>query len=297
MPSLELSPVLYAVGGSVPGSLAATWIPSAQGWLPSQCYALKSGDELLLIDAGLAVHRAEIARSLRPLVSQARRHSIATTRREPDTIINVPWLMTNLGFTRLFLSGLLNPLDYFESFEFRSTQAHVEATCDIDITWLEPGQPVEVGGICLQPFQPLVRVLATEWYFHQPSGTLFTSDFGGFFCADEESGPFVWSGASCDLSAERIAAIIGTKCEWLRSIDTRPMIENVRQAWGGRDVKRICPSFGGIVEGRENVLRLLECVVEALGLLSRQPRVSPLKDFDWSTALSEQVTTEPTYSQ
>ena len=260
--------------------------PGTKGWLPVQCYALQSGDELLLVDAGLAIHRDEIAQGLQPLVAQTTRRSVLTTRREPDTIINLPWLVTQFGFRRVFLSGLLNPLDYFESFEFRTTEAHLDATCDIDVAWLAPGQAVEVGDVRLVPFPPLVRVLATDWFFDQRSGTLFTSDFGGFFCSDAQQGPFVWSGDQHDLSVERIAAIIGTKCEWLRSIDTRPMIDNIRQACAGRDVQRICPSFGGIIEGRDNVARVLDCVFAALELLSKQAWRSSLTGFDWDRALA-----------
>lgn len=284
---LELAAGLYAVGGAVRASLAGTWVPpGSEGWLPVQCYALQSGDELLLIDAGLAIHRGEIARGLRPLVEQTTRRSVLTTRREPDTIINLPWLVTNFGFRRVFLSGLLNPLDYFESFDFRSTEAQLEATCDIDVAWLAPGQAVEVGKIRLEPFQPLVRVLSTDWFFDQRSGTLFTSDFGGFFCSDNQQEPFIWPGDERDLAPDRLASIIGTKCEWLRSIDTQPMIDNIKQACAGRDVRRICPSFGGIIEGHDNVARVLDAVFRALGLLSMQSWESPLKGFDWERALA-----------
>lgn len=284
---LELAPGLQAIGGVVHASAAGTWLPpNSRGFLPVQCYALQSGDELLLIDAGLAIHRREIAAGLEPLKGTSRRRSVLTTRREPDTIINLPWLVAQHGFQRVFLSGLLNPLDYFESFEFRATQTHLAATSDVDVAWLAPGQAVEVGDIRIDMFQPLVRVLSTDWFFERRSGTLFTSDFAGFFCSDAALGPFVWSGDERNLSIERIAAIIGTKCEWLRSIDTRPMIENIRQACAGREVQRICPSFGGVIEGRDNVRRVLDCAFAALELLSRQPWESSLKSFDWEKALS-----------
>lgn len=287
MTALQLAPGLHALGGSVRAARAGTWVPpSTNGWLPVQCYALQSGDELLLIDAGLAIHRGEIAQGLEQFAGTTKRRSILTTRREPDTIINLPWLVTNFGFRRVFLSGLLNPLDYFESFEFRSTEAQLDATCDVDVAWLAPGQAAEIGDIRLEPFQPLVRVLSTDWFFDSRSGTLFTSDFGGFFCSDEPRGPFIWSGSDAELSADRLASIIGTKCEWLRSIDTTPMIDNIKQACAGRDVQRICPSFGGVIEGRENVARVLACAFRALELLSQQSWESSLKGFDWRRALA-----------
>jgi hypothetical protein len=284
---LELEPGLFALGGAVRASRAGTWVPpTTRAWLPVQCYALRSGDELLLIDAGLAIHREQLSQALKPLVAESNRRSILTTRREPDTIVNLPWLVRNFGFRRVLLSGLLNPLDYFESFEFRTTEAQFAAAGDIDVAWLPPGQLVTVGDIRLVPFQPLVRVLSTDWFFEQRSGTLFTSDFGGFFLSEGRGGPFVWRGDEQDLSAERIAGIIGTKFEWLRAIDTAPMIANIKSACAGRDVRRICPSFGGIVEGRENVARVLDCVFRALELLSRQPRQSSLQGFDWDAALA-----------
>lgn len=286
-PRLELAPGLFAIGGSVHASRAGTWLPpGSKGFLPVQCYALQSGDELLLIDAGLAVHRSEIAQGLQPLKAASRRRSVLTTRREPDTIINLPWLVAQHGFQRVFLSGLLNPLDYFDSFEFRATETHLAATSDVEVAWLAPGQAVEVGDTRIDIFQPLIRVLSTDWFFERRSGTLFTSDFAGFFCSSSAGGPLIWSGDDRDLSVERIAAIIGTKCEWLRSIDTAPMIDNIRQACAGGDVQRICPSFGGVIEGEGNVQRVLNCVFEALELLSRQPWESSLKGFDWEKALA-----------
>lgn len=288
MPSaLEICTNLYALGGSVPASRAGSWVPpETEGWLPVQCYALKSGEDLLLVDTGLPLHRPEIGQGLKQLVAGTSRRSILTTRREPDTIVNLPWLVSEFDFRSLYLNGLLNPLDYFESFEFRTTEAQIDATGGLDVNWIAPGQPLKIAGLNFAHLLPLVRVLQTDWFYESSTKALFTSDFGGFFCSEKPVGPFIWNGAEDDLSDERIADIIGTKCEWLRSIDTRPMIENVTQLIAHHDVHRICSSFGGVIDGRDNVLRVLDRVMRALTLLSKQSWRSSLKDFNWEKAMA-----------
>src|SRR5690554_3204432 len=138
MSAIEIVAGLYAIGGSVPAGHAGTWVPASMpGHLPVQCYALCSEDRLILIDAGLAVHRREIAAGLEPLLAGRTRRSLVMTRREPDTIINLPWLVAQHGFNDLILSGILDPLDYFESFEFKAAEAHLETLSDGMVSWVK----------------------------------------------------------------------------------------------------------------------------------------------------------------
>lgn len=281
MSAIQLAPGLYAIGATVPSADAGTWVPaSLGGHLPVQCYALCGPDRLTLIDAGLAVHREPIGAGLAPLLKGRARRSLVMTRREPDTIINLPWLVARHGFNDLILSGILDPLDYFESFEFKAAEAHLETLSDGMVSWVKAGEALDAGAFHLQLISPLIRVLATDWIYERSTGTLFTSDFGAFQSSPMPGGPAV--ARSIVFDADHVAGCLATKFDWLRSIDTTPMIRDIETVFGAYDVQHVCPSFGAILEGRDTVASLVAVTTEALRRLSGWPRRSEVTDFDWS---------------
>lgn len=279
--ALKLDSGLWAIGASVPAAAADTWAPrTMRGQLPVQCYALCESDRIILIDGGLAVHRDRIAAGLEPLLEGRSTRSILMSRREPDTIGNLPWLVSRYGFNDLILSGILDPLDYFESFEFRATEAHLATLAERKVSWIKSGTALVSDEYHLQLISPLIRVLATDWIYERNSRTLFTSDFGAFLSGRDKDGLFVTD--RFNASPSFVAECLATKFDWLRSIDTGPMIDDVLHVFETYDVCRIAPSFGGIVEGRQAVADLVRVTVEALRLLCGVKRTSEVSGFDWS---------------
>jgi hypothetical protein len=184
------------------------------------------------------------------------------------------------GFNDLILSGILDPLDYFESFEFRAAEAHLASLSDGMVSWVKAGDAIEAGRFHLQLISPLIRVLATDWIYERESGTLFTSDFGAFIARQSAGGPFAVSRFTPD--ADHVAQCLATKFDWLRSIDTEPMVQDIERIFGSHDVQRVCPSFGAIVEGREAVGDLAAVTIAALRQLAEWPRASEVEGFDWA---------------
>ena len=123
-------PGIHAVGGAISGDLPPSWSPKHAGrWLSVQCYVVQNGGETLIIDTGLAVHRAEILSGVGALLDGAVPR-MTMTRWEPDAIINLPDFVAQIAIKSDVLAGPLNPLDFFQGLVSASADSGIDAaTC------------------------------------------------------------------------------------------------------------------------------------------------------------------------
>jgi hypothetical protein len=285
-PITEIVPgQLYALGGCVPAQRPLSWFPQGfHGWLPITCYAFREGDHFVLIDTGVAAHKDRIRAGIATLAEGATKREIMVTRREPDTMINLPWIVRDFGIERVYAGGDLNPLEFFDTIDEASTAAQIEATSGAVPTFIRSGNVLSVGRFTLEAIPTSMRVLTTHW-FHEPvTRTLFTSETWSFLTSTEPVGPFSATPPPSEISADRIRLSLGAKLDWLRNIDTTPILNDLLKITGGRAVDRICPASGGVIEGREAVARVFSETVKALEDISREPRRSPLAGFDYQEA-------------
>jgi flavorubredoxin len=261
--------------------MPASWIPShLHGVLAVSCYVLRDGTESLVIDTGLAIHRDQITSGLAAVLQDTTRRALIMTRREPDAIINLPWLVKRFGMSPVYCGGPLSPLDFFERVDQQNTQAHIKATANSDIEWLRLGTNLAIGRLTLDVLRTKFCVLPKNHFYEHETRTLFGSDSWGFLSQEPGTPLAVVSRIDSRLSRENIAKYLRHKFDWLIGIDTKPIVDDLLELAATYDIKRICPSYGGIIEGRETVRYLFDETIEALKMLAREPMVDRLRGFD-----------------
>lgn len=282
-----LPSTLYAIGASVAASTPVPWISQkARGWVPYQCYAFRSGTDLVLIDGGLAVHRLAIEQALSALVEETTSLSMMITRRDVDSIINIPWLLRTFNFDVMrFANADFTPLDFFAAFDQANAEAQVYAiTSPAEVEWMPVGTVKTVGELKFEYFRTSMRVLATNWLYEATTETLFTSDSFGFITRPDAGGPQSVQPGGADYAVADIVDFLNAKFDWLVGSDTTAMIEELKTLLSERPIARVCPSYGCIIEGREAVALLFERAIEAMHVMADLPRKSVLQGFDWSVA-------------
>lgn len=272
---------IYAVGGSVPAGVLS-WYPSdAEGWLPIQGYVIRSGTDALLIDTGVSCHRREIRAGLAALLEGTLERRLTMTRREHDTIVNLPWIVDDFAIQSVCCSGELNVLDFFASMEESSVATHLAAASSARFQFIRADETLRVGDLSLQVLKTKFRTLAANWFYEPQSRTIFCSDSWGLFTQARAGGPFVIKPNPDQISANRIAHfLVRSRFDWLCGARPEPFIGEIQALTRDFRIDRVCPSFGGIIEGEAEVRELFVNTIEALKFLAQAEPISALEGFD-----------------
>lgn len=264
---------IHAVGGSVPASMPLSIFPSGvAGWLPMQGYVLREGDQLMMLDTGVTRHKEQIRSALGELVKGTRTRNLLLSRREHDVAINLPWIVGDFAFQKVIVGGDLNPLDFFESMDDASAFEQLRAASGIEVEFVRTGAVVSLGSLRMEALPVTMRVLTTHWYYEHSSKTLFSSDSFGFVTSRDDVGPCKRTPTDEEISAERIMHYMSAKFDWICGIDTKPIIDGFLDAVRDREIDRVCPSLGVIIEGPDAVAKLFDQTVIALEKLAAAPR-------------------------
>lgn len=274
--------MLYAVGWSVPADRPLTFMaPGATGWLPFQGFVMRDGDEFLLIDSGLSLHRDRIREALDALSEGYSERRVAMTRRELDSILNIPWIVPRYDICKIHFAGDINPLDFFESMDAANAEGLLRSAADVDLHWLTHGSEVKVGRYTLEAVRPAIRLLSSYWYHEASTRTLFSSDLWAYITRPDEGGPKVIEPSDDQISVDAIYDHLMAKFDWLRGIDPAPVIDGLEEIFASREVELICPNYGCIIKGKDAIARLKANTIEALKRAGAEPRRSVMEGFDW----------------
>ncbi len=273
---------LYAFGGVVPAGRPTSWYPERRtGWLPINGYLLKDRGHGLLVDTGVTQHQSGIREALSVLLADCTRRGIVMTRREPDAIVNLPWIANEFALDTVSCGGEISPIDFFESVETLTARAHVLATSGMELNWARPGAIVAAGDVRVEVLRTSLRVLATNHLYEHSTRTLFGSDAWGLLTLDAPDGPLLAT-ADEGLDAEDIADFLAVKFDWLMGAELDIVIRDIASIGTDRPIARICSSYGRVIEGEGLVAKVLERTVKALELLSSRPRKGALGSFRWA---------------
>jgi hypothetical protein len=281
LPILEIClGTLFALGGSVPADRPLSWFPQGQtGWLPINCYLLRDDRRFLLIDTGITPHWDSIRAGIDALCEGCIERAAVVTRREPDSMINLPAAVGTFAIETVYAGGGLSPLDFFDGLDEANGIAQIRATSGVSPAMLQPGTVIPVGSLEVEVLPSPLRVLFTNWLYERTTKTLFSSDSWGLLTSLRDSGPFIAAIGNEEITEQRLLAYLNVKFDWLRGIDTAPVIAELREVLEGRDIARICPGFGGIIEGRDLVSSVINRTLNAVEQLGKYRRASPLADF------------------
>ena len=280
----EICPgTIYAVGGSLPADeRCGAWIPSdVRGFIPFQCYVLRDGGQFLMLDGGLPVHRNEVRAGVEALIGDTHERRFMMTRRELDTILNLPWIAHDFKFHTLYCGGDLSPIDFFEKMDDVSFDEQIKTLVDTPFDFLKPGPLGNIGRLELEMLRGALMVLPTFWFYEKTTRTLFTSDCWGFVPMGSAIDCPVRTPSDAELSAKKVESFLDKKFDWLACIDNSPLAADLKAVFAGRVVERICPTSGCIIEGRAAVERLVEQTLEALSAMGKRPRKSVLAGWNF----------------
>jgi len=255
---------LYLLGGSIKLDGRISWVPpDATGWQPVNAYVLREGDGVLVIDPGIYAHCDIIRRQLESVVPPGSPLSIYLTRAEPDSAGNIGEVASRYPVQMLFAGGGPNPFDAFEA----AGQIDRKKRGDrIQMERLPPGYEIPVGGTRgVEVLRPVIRLLATYWAYDRETRTLFTSDSFTHVLQPTLESPRVVDGATPEqVDPAHVRAHILAKFGWLAHAKTQSIVNNLREMRGDRDIERIAPSRGAVIQGRAAVRQHLDAVETVL---------------------------------
>ncbi len=243
---------LFLLGDSVPLDGRVSWVPAdVRGWQPVNTYLLKEGDAHLVIDPGVYAHRAAVGSQLEELVTPGATVSIFLTRAEPDATGNIGEVASRFAVHRLYAGGGPNPFDAFEAASLMDPASRGER---VQMERMPPGYHVPVGGERdVEVMRPAIRLLATWWGYDRLTRTLFSSDSFGHTVQAGRGDPRVLKSGDDDPQDDvgTIKKHLLAKFGWLASARTNAIVENLREVFIGREIERIAPGHGLVIEGRD----------------------------------------------
>jgi hypothetical protein len=273
---------IFALGASVAAERCHAWIAKdVRGFIPFQCYVLRDAGQLIMLDGGLPVIRDAVREGLAALVPGTRQRRFMMTRRELDTILNLPWIAHDFKFDSAHCGGDLSPIDFFERFDDASIDAQIKTLMDAPFTFIKPGETYQAGALRLEMVRASLMVLPTFWFYEAATRTLFTSDCFGIVPQAKPDAPRIVTPSDEEISAAHIRAFLGVKFDWLRGIDNRPLAKDLEKVFTDRPIDRVCPNLGCIIEGRKAVERLLEQTLVALAEMAKEPWHSVLTGWEY----------------
>lgn len=239
-----IAPAVSAMVELVEIDARLSWIPPGRrGFEPFNMYMVESEEALLLVDTGVALHRAQLLAAVAERL-RGRRLVVLNTRSELDCIGNLGAVLDSFDNVQLVTSCPLNPFDLVH----RRQPQRVHGP----VTFLAFGDTLEDFGFPhLRSLRPAIRMLGTGWLHDEASGVLFCSDcFGADLLAGAEEPP-IRTGLAGAPDGAALRASMLAKFDWLASAD-RPALRKVWDALFGRiGVTALAPSHGRIQLGAE----------------------------------------------
>lgn len=253
----QFAPSLHRLGSRVELDGRVSWAPCSPGWVqPLNCYLLRKDGRAILIDTGIAAHRDIVLRQLRDLLPPDEPLSVFLTRPEPDCAGNIGAVHQQKPIEEI-IAVAINPFDAYEE--------GVEGVVKVNMLPLAVVQTIPIGDPPVIRVVPtMIRILSTFWLYDMETGTLFSSDWFGHTCLPSDAGSCVMDGSTDDTTAECARAHVLSKYWWLPHANTRPMVKFLKDLFEELDIRRIAPTHGCILEGRDVARRHRDMMIDLL---------------------------------
>lgn len=110
-----------------------------------------------------------------------------------------------------------------------------------------------------------LSTLGVAWLYDEGTRTLFSSDFFSEVAMTDPSSTPVFAGPDTrGPSFEQVEEHVFSRFYWMRQADTAPLVANLDSITGDREIERICPYHGCVIEGRELVAHHVALTREVL---------------------------------
>lgn len=266
-PALELVPgSLFVLGSTIELDGRVSWAPAeARGYQRVNCYLLLEGDDALLVDTGVPVHQRIVIEQLRSLLPERARLSIFLTRPELDAVGNVAAIARQLQVEHLHTGGVVNPFDSMDEIA-ATTRPPLRRLDMIGMERTEQGASILIGDDRkLEVLTAPLRMVTCFWAFDTRTGTLFSADTFGHHVLDD---PFASPLDDDSTTLESLTASTKARYWWLDGSNVDVLRARVDDVFNAREVRRIAPTHGNVIDGPERVAehrRLFDALLRAAG--------------------------------
>jgi flavorubredoxin len=236
---------LYVLGGAYELDGRVTWAPNDEiGFQATNCFVLREGSRVTVIDPGPAYHADGLMAQLETLLPAASELDVFLTRAEFDCFGCLGAISARYKIGKLMTGGAHNPFDAFD-----------DVSQETPMERLAVGSSVNIGGIReLSIMRPAIRLLATFWAYDSGTYSLFTSDvFTHLIGATAAEAAIVDTEALATVS--QVQRHLVAKNWWLPSANTQPLLVALAEIFTSRQIDCICPDRGRVICGRSAVDR------------------------------------------
>lgn len=246
------------LGGVLPLDGRISWAPKVPGaFQPLNCYLIHDGDDAIMIDTGLHVHRRIIFEQLDGLIARDTPITAFLTRAEFQCVGNLGALSRERNLDKVVAGGS-NP---FESYDTGGKVTTVLRRIAFGSTEVTPFGTND----SIQPLAAKIRIMPTFWVYDSRSGTLFTSDtFGHTAIAGVGHPAIIRSGDDDPTTLESAKRFFLTKFHWLPKAETLVQRDWLAGLFERYDVEHIAPTFGCVLSGKPVVRRHYDMVMRTL---------------------------------
>lgn len=254
---------LYQLGGTVRIDERISWRgPPDRGLYETiNAYLLREGDEVLMIETGVAVHAEIVSAQLTELLGPGHSIKIAVTRNEPDCLSNIPFFAERAGVKLVYAPGIVNALDYFEVLSW----SLLMQSYGVNHQPFRPGDRVALGpGRYIEAIATPLKMLSTAWYYDSGTRTLFTSDVMTDAVAPSPAKRTVREPVAFEPLVEDMKRHLVLRYDWLTRSDLRPIVRGLEKMFGSYAIDNIAPSRGCAIAGRPAAAQRLEALLQAL---------------------------------
>lgn len=236
---------LYAIGDTVSVDGKLSWLRSTdRGTQPLNAYVIRDGTSALLIDTGVAAHRASILKQLDELLVGVTSLQIFLTRHELDCVGNVKAIAERFPQTKVYAGG---SVDVHDGYEMAGMSDLAEIAYDFRLHRVPSGGDVLIGpGRSVRVLKAKMRLLDTYWIHDALTATLFTSDSFGYTVTSVDGADPDFHIPSRDLLAERLL----TRFAWMSADDVSEIVEELRRVFSELNVINIAPTHGLVISGQ-----------------------------------------------
>jgi len=268
-------PNVYELDGRV-----TTHPVNLRGFASTNSYLLVEKEHALLIDTGFSVHERTLIERVRKLLEPGMRLSVLVIRiGEYYGICNVRPLVEAFDVDVVYGKNAYgNPAlaeDFRPEYSPWGTPPGEGWIGDVRGHVIAGNEVIEVSqGRELHAFGAPLRLLPTHWIYDASTKTLFTSDAFTHTWRADPSGP--WVVAEVDDSPtfeEARAYMIGNRFWWLPGAQTEPIADRIEEIFREREIERIAPGYGCVLEGKDVVDHHRLLVLEILSATREEPPV------------------------
>jgi flavorubredoxin len=265
----------YAVDGRV------SWHPPGdRGYAMMNCYVIRDGDETMLVETGLRIHRDVLLDEIAACVGPRPLELLVLRQQEFDSVCNVLPIVHAFEVKTIygqhgnvipwanFLTDVRLAADATISYQGTRRRA-----ADVISPQLGVDQTFRLGQRVLRIFRPELRLLQTHWMYDERTFTLFTSDsFTHAIASSSDESPLVTS-ENDTISVEHVENhLLHGRFWWLAGAHADGLRRWLASVFEAYDVRTIAPSYGGILKGQDVVARHYQMVDDVMAKTTARAR-------------------------